>query len=277
MEATDRRKGGRVKACVKAQCEKGEVRDDGGRVGRSGGFGGVRREGGRRTQGLVPDPLGPWLTPLAGFLGTLLLLLPARPAVAQHTRSPVCSNAALIDAVKIIDSACSPDGGCRPDILSQLDSRVDKPSLMVALRHPALAAVHLFFPSGRTRVGDILDWQTLKRDQLGTFRFIDDPAATPIFILGRASRTGSVGLNWALSRDRVEAVRRYLRQVVCPTCTDIRTGYLGKETLRLFRSDARLLNLEPQDYRQDDDLILNQSVHVFVLPCPGVLRNLATE
>lgn len=193
----------------------------------------------------------------------------AQSGTLSGGRPKVCSNQELIKAIRIINDACT-DITCDFSKLKELDSRVDKPSLLAALRDPYLQPVHIFFPENVATLQRAFDWPTIKRNQLDSIKFIDDPENTVIYVIGRASVTGDRDLNIALSRERMQGVMSYIREHLQVRCRAFHGGWLGKEYLQLSESDARLLNLEPNDYRRDS-LVLNQSVHIFVFPCADKL------
>lgn len=176
----------------------------------------------------------------------------------------ICENVDLLNAVRIIDSACTPEF-CNPAKLREIES-VTRSDLLRALRDPRLMPVHIFFPSGKAALSDAFDWPTIKEDQLKTIANLDNPEETSIFIIGYASKTGDEATNVSLSRDRMYAVYFYLKNVLKVKCKFIKGAWVGKTILQLHESDAQLLNLVARDYR-NDPLILNQSVHVFIYPC----------
>jgi outer membrane protein OmpA-like peptidoglycan-associated protein len=126
--------------------------------------------------------------------------------------------------------------------------------------------VHIFFPSGKTRLTDAFDWTTTKEGQLRTISNLNNPDETIIFIIGYASQTGDEGLNVRISRDRMYSVYFYLKNVLGVKCKSIKGAWVGKTILQLQESDASLLGLTQRDYR-GDPLVLNQAVHVFIYPC----------
>jgi hypothetical protein len=190
-------------------------------------------------------------------------------AVSSNGRPRVCTNVELVKAIRIIDGACT-DLSCDFTKLKELDARVDKSTLLAALRDPFLQPVHIFFPRGKSDLDQAFDWRTKKEDQLKSIKFINDPANSIVYVIGRASTTGSRDTNITLSRERMRVVMNYIKYTLGVKCHAFHGGWLGREILQLNESDARLLNLEPDDFREDW-LVLNQSVHVFVFPCADVL------
>lgn len=176
----------------------------------------------------------------------------------------ICENADLLNAVRIIDGACSAEF-CDAQKLREIEN-VNRGDLLRALRDPFLMPVHIFFPANKTRLNEAFDWETIKQDQLRTISSLNDPKETVIFIIGYASSTGEEGMNVRLSRDRMYGVYFYLKNVLGVKCRYIKGAWVGKTILQLHESDAPLLGLSPRDYR-DDPLILNQAVHVFIYPC----------
>ena len=193
----------------------------------------------------------------------ITLFSPA-PRAADTAPSGICDNTDLLQAVRIIDNACSKEF-CDPKKLGEIEN-VNRGDLLRALRDPYLMPVHIFFPSGKTRLNEAFDWETTKEDQLRTISNLNNPDETVIFIIGYASQTGNEGLNVGLSRDRMYAVYFYLKSVLGVKCKYIKGAWVGKTILQLQESDAALLGLNPRDYRKDP-LVLNQAVHVFIYPC----------
>lgn len=182
----------------------------------------------------------------------------------------VCENRELLDALRIVNSACSEDL-CNFSKLAELDSVVDREQFLIALSNPYLRAVHIFFPSNEYELFKAFDWWSIKRGQMSTLRSIDNPERAAVFIIGSASVTGALGdqgddHNRRLSYSRMRGVLDYLRDELKIPCRDFRVGWLGREVLQLSASDATFLHVNPRDYRSDD-YVLNQSVHVFVFPC----------
>jgi hypothetical protein len=202
-----------------------------------------------------------------GILVGLIWIAWSQNLYAQEPR--VCSNRALIEAIRIIERACT-EFACDFDQLRSLDTRVDKPSLLAALRESDLKPVHLFFPINEDTVTKTFDWPTIKKAQLESIQYASGLHDSMVFVVGRASTIGDIDYNRRLSIRRTQGVLRYLKEDLGIKCRSFHGGYLGEEILQLNSSDARLLNLEPRDYRQDA-AILNQSVHVFIFPCPDNL------
>lgn len=202
------------------------------------------------------------MTRRVSFFVMLMLTLGGASADAQS----ICADQELIKAINIIHEACTDVGGCNFYTLRELDERVDRASLLTALRSPYLYPVHLFFPEGKYQLTDIFDWRITKKAQLDTLASIPNPREAAVYIIGRASFTGDVATNRELSRRRMESVMSYLKRDLGVECAYFKGGWTGKEILQLNDSDARLLNLSPGDFRSDSK-ILNQAVHVFVFPC----------
>ncbi len=211
---------------------------------------------------------------MIGFQGlrvaiiAVLVFLAGRAEIYSYERPPVCDNRELRRAMRSIYDACN-DVTCDFSKLRELQD-IDKSKLLAALSNPYLRPVHLFFPSGRTALEESFDWRTTKKDQLDAIRFIDDPANTIVFVVGRASATGDRDMNIRISRERMISVLDYIENRLNVRCHKFKGGWLGKEYLQLSRSDAAYLHLESRDYR-NDELVLNQAVHVFVFPCRDVL------
>lgn len=192
-------------------------------------------------------------------------------AVVVHARTDksICRNPELMKALTLIDSACHTTG-CDLDKLRGLDGYVDRDALLGALRNSDLYPTHVFFPTGLYETKDILDWD-IKKEQLSSLRFAEDPDNWVFYVIGKASVTGSAKGNESLSYSRTESVQEFLQDDV-GIRSEIRIGYLGEEALQFTASDARLLNIDPLDYR-DSVLVLNQSVFVFAYPCKRLLRS----
>ncbi|HVT61810.1 MAG TPA: hypothetical protein VHR45_25860 [Thermoanaerobaculia bacterium] len=191
-----------------------------------------------------------------------------RPA-ANDVTPRVCSNDELIKAIRIIDRACE-KLTCDFATLRELDRRVNKSALLQAFRSPELQSIHLFFPRNEVDVKHSFDWGTIKREQLDTVKYINNPRDAVVFVLGRASITGNFDINKRLSRERMKSVMGYLEEELHVKCHAFHGGWLGKEIQQWSMSDANFLNINHQDFR-NDELILNQSVHVFVFPCATLL------
>lgn len=184
----------------------------------------------------------------------------------DEDRAPVCDNAALKEVFDLISTACR-TGECDPKILAQLDSRVNRGQLLGILRNRELSGVHLFFPSNRDEVTNIFDWTVSKSQQLESLRYaVSRPEETVVYVVGKASTTGTFEHNRQLSRERARSVGAWIQSNIRLPFHHIHYAWTGEEYLQFNFSDARSLNLEPQDFRSDD-LILNQAVHVFIYPC----------
>ncbi len=189
-----------------------------------------------------------------------------RARVSRDDRPRVCSNRELSAVFKIISRACTRHE-CDISKLGELDSDIERVQLLGTLRNPDLRPIHLFFPSNEDSVDGIFDWNSQKKSQLDAIRFaVSSPEETVVFVLGKASRTGTISHNRELSRDRSRSVIRYIKSSLDLPFHHIHGAWVGREVLQFSDSDARTLNLEPQDYRKDD-LVLNQAVHVFLYPC----------
>ena len=192
-----------------------------------------------------------------------LAMLAVTSSIGQSSPG-ICDNIELLRAVRIIDSACTPSF-CDVSKLRQLEG-IEKSDLLRALSDPTLSPRHIFFPSGKTKLSEAFDWQTIKKSQIDSIADITDPDNAVVFIIGYASAKGSVETNLRLSRERMYGVWDYLANVRHLRCKLIKGAWVGKTTLQLDKSDTTLFNLYPRDYR-DDSLILNQAVHVFIYPC----------
>jgi hypothetical protein len=196
-------------------------------------------------------------------------MVAASSLAASSGRPRVCSSGSLVQAIRIIDNACN-EISCDFASLRQLNTTIEKGALLAAFQNPDLHSVHIFFPINRTRLNEAFDWQTTKRDQLATLKYIPDPGQSVVYVLGRASAVGDRDRNVALSRERMRNVLEFLKRELGVQCHAFHGGWFGDEIQQLTPSDAHLLNIEPLDYR-NDRLILNQSVHIFVFPCADLL------
>ena len=199
-----------------------------------------------------------------------LLLLAASPSA--HSQD-VCANPTLFEFFQILGAACE-TGECDPSVMAEIDDRVDRAKLLGALRNPALSPVHLFFPSARYRLDDSFDWSSDKADQLASIEgaLNGSHENAIVYVIGKASRVGDPETNIRLSRERARGVVDYMRTHVSDRFHHYHTAWAGDEGLQFTHSHARILNLEPRDFR-DDDLVLNQAVHVFVYPCVDALES----
>ncbi len=188
---------------------------------------------------------------------------------SQPARPGVCQNKELIKAISVIRAACK-DTVCNPQMLSEIDTSVDKATLLYSLRSSELNPIHIFFPLGETRLGQAFDWPTIKRDQLGSIRFMNNPSNTLIFVLGRASTLGSVDKNILISEQRALGVMSYIRGTLGVNCKSFHAAWLGETIFQWSASDASFMNILPRDYRESS-MVLNQSVHVFVFPCADLI------
>jgi hypothetical protein len=180
----------------------------------------------------------------------------------------VCDNPKLMDALRVLHRACSPLKGCDFSELRVLNDSRYRDVLLAALGTQALHPVHIFFPDNVTEIRRCYDWKSSKSSQLGAYQYYSNLHNTTIYLIGRASRTGSDKHNRSLSSDRMESVKAYLDSLRIP-CREVRGAWMGREVLQFTMSDAVLLGIAPSDYRKNP-LVLNQAVHVFAVPCPNV-------
>ena len=197
----------------------------------------------------------------------LLLALGASigAAVASAIEPDVCQNKALRRAIAIIDAACHDLSGCNFDSLRQIEG-IRRPELLAALRDPNLYPVHVFFEANVSDVTQARDWST-KKDLLEGYQYITGIEQATVFVLGQASRTGGFDQNVKLSRERMQGILLYMRDHLRIKCRAIKGGYLGSDIFQLGLPDASALRLLPEEFR-NDSLVLNQAVHVFIVPCP---------
>ena len=199
-----------------------------------------------------------------------LVAFAARAQTPERGWPRVCKNPELLKAIRIIDTACT-EIKCDASTLQQLDTGVDKPSLLVAMRDKDLSPIHVFFEANQYELTTgALHWSEWKRDQVAMLKYLDDPTNAVVYVLGQASASGPNELNYVLSQKRMISVMRYLEEVLQVKCRSFHGGWLGEDIFQLKPSDARLLNIDPSDY-DNDDLKLNQAVHIFVFPCAPLL------
>ncbi len=179
----------------------------------------------------------------------------------------VCNNEPLKRAVSIVAGACSELSGCNFEALREID-RINRPALLAALRDPAVLPVHVFYDMNVSDLTRSIGWSA-KRDILGTYEYLTGIERATLFVLGQASDIGDFDTNVRLSRERMQGVLLYLRDVLKIKCVAIKGGYLGAKIFKLTPSDASALNIDPTEYRGDPN-VLNQSVHVFVFPCSNM-------
>jgi hypothetical protein len=211
-----------------------------------------------------------FVVPLVDLLLLLAISCLAQAGEPERGWPRVCRNVELLKAIRIIDSACGAMT-CDATTLRKLDSEVDRSSLLAAIRDPNLTPVHLFFPIGITEVRHTFDWNSRKRDELATLKYMTDPGNAIVFVLAETSVVGSSEVNQRLSRERMASTIKYLQDVLKVRCHLFRGGWLGESTLQLSEHDASILGIDPADYRHDS-FVLNQSVHVFVYPCANLIE-----
>jgi hypothetical protein len=201
-------------------------------------------------------------------LAAVSVLASVMPRTAFSEDEGVCDNPKLMDALRILHRACSQLKGCDFSELRVLNDSRYRDVLLAALGTQALHPVHIFFPDNVTDIRRCYDWRSAKSSQLNAYQYYGNLRNTTIFLIGRASHTGSELHNRALSSDRMESVKTYLDSLKIP-CRDVRGAWMGKEVLQFTPSDAVLLGIAPSDYRKSP-LVLNQAVHVFAVPCPNL-------
>ena len=231
-------------------------------------------------QRLISKPPPNYVRQLVPILLTLMISwYSGQVAVAQASSqsiNPVCSNDTLRAALEIINSACS-EFSCEFEQLFALDQYVDKATFLTALRELRSNSVHIFFPRGVSSAECSFDWWSSKKSQLESLMQATETGDSTVFIIGRASITNFRGSsvetstlrNRSLSADRMDSIRRFLTEIkerLGQDCS-FKGGYFGREIMQLSKSDANFLLLDNAEYR-DDALVLNQSVHVLVYPCP---------
>lgn len=210
------------------------------------------------------------------LIAVIPLFLLTSPSHAQPEkydaggRPEVCSNEELRKAIRLIRAACN-NFNCDLEKLDKIDSTVDKATLLFSLRSPQLLPVHIFFPVGKTDLVDAFDWPTIKREQLASIRFLDNPGNSLIFVLGRASTIGDYDKNVLLSQKRASNVMSYIRDTLKVNCKSFHSAWLGETIFQWEISDASFMNIPNRDYRSSR-LVLNQSVHVFIFPCADLIR-----
>ena len=192
---------------------------------------------------------------------TIALAMGPRCTAAEGA---ICDNAALMRSVRVIDSACHDLSGCDFDALNELNG-LNREELLNAWADQEVSAVHIFFPTNVFDVTRAYDWDQV-RDQLESLQYLTNTKAATLYVIGQASRKGTFDRNVALSRRRMQSVSLYIRDVLKIECHAVRGGYLGAKFIQLSKGDATRLRLHPDTFRRDE-LVLNQAVHVFVIPC----------
>jgi len=194
----------------------------------------------------------------------LMAMSGRQPQARSEEVGDVCSNSELMRSIRIIDAACHDLSGCDFESLGELE-RLEKSKLIEAWAHPDVAAVHVFFPTNVFDITQAYDWASI-RDQLESLKYMTSIRDATLYVIGQASRTGSFDQNVALSRKRMQSVSLFIRDVLKVECRDVRGGYLGARFVQLATNDAKGFRLHPAAYR-GDELVLNQAVHVFLVPC----------
>lgn len=179
----------------------------------------------------------------------------------------VCSNDRLIRTLRVLHRACTPLG-CDFHELRVLDDSRYRDAILAALGNAELNPVHVFFPDNVSDVRRCFDWRRTKQSQLNTFQYLNRLSDATIYLIGRASRTGSDRHNRSLSAERMASVKAYLETMNIP-CREFRGAWMGREILQFTESDAAYLRIPATDYRENR-LVLNQAVHVFAIPCVNI-------
>ena len=205
---------------------------------------------------------------LVPFLLVLCLMLGA--SSTTRAEDSVCKNPALYEVFAIIDRACNEET-CDEGLLKEINTSIERGKLLAAMDQ--LKVYHIFFPVGKHEIADSLDFEVTKKDQLAALKYaITNPEDVAIYVLGRGSASkGSERLNWELSRKRTLSVYNYLIRELGLTCRYVQKVAFGKTVLHLSASDAGMLRIPTNDFRNDVN-VLNQSVEVFVYPCRNSLH-----
>ncbi len=205
-------------------------------------------------------------------IATLLLaapLLAPGPGLGQADpgRPAICSDQNLKRAVQIVHEGCM-QSECDFQKLKKMEVTVDKTAFVAVFRDPYLRSLRIFFPINKFEIGEAFDWKSTKKQQVDAFQFYTPGRNDLIFVIGSASDIGATAHNRDLSARRMESVLDYLKNELSIQCNGcFHQGFLGEEVMQLSLDDAQLLNVDRTSYRNDKH-ILNQSVHVFVYPCP---------
>jgi hypothetical protein len=191
-------------------------------------------------------------------------------ATTSYADDPMCKNPALYEVFAIIDRACN-EQTCDEGILKEINTAIERGKLLAAMDQ--LKVYHIFFPVGKSDIHDALDFDITKKDQLASLKYsITNPEDVAIYVLGRGSASkGSERVNWELARKRTLAVYNYLTTDLALTCRYVQKVAFGKTVLQLSASDAGMLRIPANDFRNDTD-VLNQSVEVFIYPCRNSLH-----
>jgi hypothetical protein len=132
-----------------------------------------------------------------------------------------------------------------------------------------LLPLHFFFRTGKSSFDDILN-RGRAEEQLRSLKFLSDPENAVIYVIGQASKPGSIEDNFLLSQARMKTVMEYLERTLRVKCFDMRGGWVGEEVFQLDSVDASRMGIEPAEY-EGNSQILNQAVHIFVFPCAPLL------
>jgi outer membrane protein OmpA-like peptidoglycan-associated protein len=184
------------------------------------------------------------------------------------TEPAVCSNQELLSALQVLHRACTPLR-CNFTKLRELNDARYRDALLAAFANRDLNTVHIFFPSDKSEISDCFDWASGKQSQLNTFKYLNNASQSTVYLIGRASTTGSIDHNRLLSAARMQSVHDYLRYKLRIPCPNFRGAWMGKEILQFSLSDAHYLQLPAQEFRSDP-LVLNQAVHAFAIPCGDI-------
>src|ERR1043166_8857846 len=149
-------------------------------------------------------------------LATISVIASMTPKSVFSEDEGVCDNPKLMDALRILHRACSPLKGCDFSELRVLNDSRYRDVLLAALGTQALHPVHIFFPDNVTDIRRCYDWRSSKSSQLGACQYYGNLRNTTIYLIGRASRTGSAQHNRSLSSDRMESVKAYLDSLKIP-------------------------------------------------------------
>jgi hypothetical protein len=211
------------------------------------------------------------------IIGLLAPALTAGGAAPEPGWPRICKQSALVAAIRIIDNACEDLKNCDHRKLEKLNTDVDKPMLLAALRNQYLQPLHVFFGRGVSDIKQSVNWNGGKKTQVDSLKFLGDPDGSVVYIIGQAStvppRNANINphqYNFTLSQDRMFSVMQYLEKELGVKCAGFRGGWLGDDIFQLDKSDAATLGIEPSEYGSDKDN-LNQSVHIFVFPCASLL------
>lgn len=226
---------------------------------------------------------------LAATAALAVLVVPARAGAEPSAHAPVCDDQAIRDVFNIIRQACTTEG-CDPTKLGVINN-INKQAFLLALKklpRDGGRVEYVFFPQGEERLDHALNFKTRIEDRLDGFKreVASNGGNTWVYVIGRASATGTEVFNQELSQARVNSVYESLLSKTKDgkpglDCGFVQKGAFGKTVMQLDKTDANNLGLPHDEYNpggrvenhhkadkdREDVLMLNQSVMVIAYPC----------